>query len=95
MPEGKSFVVIKGDGLAVQWPVLLTDILFYCSADGNQCLIYDGLDVTSGKFFCRLQGANDRSYHVGLGEGVEFSSGIYVDQSGTSDECTICFRSLA
>lgn len=94
MPQGKAFVVVKGDGRAVQGPVLLTDILWYCASNGDQCLVYDGLDPDSGKFFCRLQGANDRNYHIGLGSGIAFSNGVYVDQSTTSDEATICFRHL-
>jgi hypothetical protein len=92
MPEGKAFAVVKGDGRAVEGRCVVTDILWYCKSQGNQLFVYDGLDATSGRFFCRMSAGNTENLDVHLGEGVEFASGVYVDQSSTDDEVTICFR---
>lgn len=95
MPEGDAWVRIKGDGLAVEGRCLVKGVLWYCKNQGNQCFLYDGLDVTSGKLFCHLSGGNTEAISLGFGEGVEFASGVYVDQSTTGDEATIIFRTLS
>lgn len=94
MPDGKAFVVVKGDGRAVQGPCLVTDILWYCDKNNETCAIYDGLDATAGRLFHTLKGDADSCYLFGFGDGIEFSSGVYVDQTSTDDVATICFYSL-
>lgn len=94
MPEGKAFAVVKGDGCAVQGPCLVTDILWYCDKNDETCAIYDGLDSASGRRFCTLIGDGKTFRRFGLGAGVLFSNGVYVDQTTVVDEVTICFRPL-
>lgn len=94
MPEASAFVRIAGDGLAAEWPCVVTGFVWRCNNNGDQCLIYDGLDSTSGKVFAKLIGGKDTFYPINLGGGVRFESGVYVDQSSKSCEITVLFRQV-
>lgn len=86
-----SWVRIAGGGRIVQGPCVVVALVWYCKNQGNQCTIYDGLDAIAGKQFCKLSGGNTEVIHLPFGDGVQFANGIYVDQSTTNDELTICF----
>lgn len=92
MPEGAAWVRVSGDGLAVEGPCLLLGILWRCDKNDDECLVYDGLDPTSGKPFTELVGDGDSFYHFDFGDGVEFASGVYIDQTRADDKATIYFR---
>lgn len=94
MPQGKAFAVVKGDGLAVQGPCLLTDLVWRSDKNDDTCAIYDGLDALSGRLFHTLIGDGDTMYTLGFGAGIEFSNGVYVDQTRTDDVITVCFLPL-
>lgn len=92
MPVPSGWVRIAGDGLAVEGACVVTAILWRCDKNNEMCAIYDGLDAVSGKAFATLIGDADSFYPLDLGGGVQFDGGVYVDQTTTLDEVTICFR---
>lgn len=94
MAEGAAWVRIKGDGLAVEWPCLVTDILWFCRSDDDTLTVYDGLDATGGKPFMNWVGGDEETIHLNFGEGIEFSHGVYVDQTDAADVVTIGFRQV-
>lgn len=94
MPEGAAWVRVKGDDLAVQGPCLLLGLIFWPDADGDYVDVYDGLDATGGKKFCRIELATSTTRHLSFGQGVEFRSGVYVDGIDSAVETTVIFEQL-
>lgn len=92
MPEASGFVRTAGDGCAVEGPCVVTGFVWYCDKNDEQCLIYDGLDAVSGKPFTELIGDGKTTNVIGLGTGVRFDNGVYVDQTTTLDVITVLFR---
>lgn len=94
MPEGSSWVRVKGDGVAVQGRCLLLGVLFWPDANADYVDVYDGLDATSGKKFCRFETSVSVTWCHCFAHGVEFATGIYVDGIDSAVETTIVFRPL-
>ncbi len=94
MPDGLPWVRIKGDGLAVQGRCLLHGVIFWPDVAADYVDIYDGLDATSGRKFARIEADVDATVVVGLGSGVEFATGVYVDGIDSAVETTIVFEQL-
>ena len=94
MPDGAAWVKIKGDGLAVQGRCLLLGLVFWPDVAADYADIYDGLDATSGKKFCRLEADVDQTIPVGFSNPVEFAQGIYVDGIDSAVETTVIFAPL-
>jgi len=94
MPDGAAWVKIKGDGLAVQGRCLLLGLVFWPDVAADYADIYDGLDATSGKKFCRIEADVDQTIPVGFTSPVEFVSGIYVDGIDSAVETTVIFAPL-
>lgn len=92
MADGSGFVRIAGDGLVVEGPCIVTDLLLYTKSNNDQCIVYDGLDVTSGKLFLQFVGNDKETKHLHFGAGIQFNNGVFVDQSDTDDTVTVCFR---
>ncbi len=85
---------IAGDGLVYDGPCVVRHIIFWPDAAADYVDIYDGRDATSGDKFCRLEAETDQTRHLGLGQGVLFGRGIYVDGIDAAVETTICFVPL-
>ena len=89
--EARHWVRITGDGLVYDGPCVVTLIIFHPDAAGDYVDIYDGRDTTSGILFTRLVGVNGNTRHLGLGQGVLFGRGIYVDGIDSAVETTVAF----
>lgn len=94
MPEPSGFVRIEGDGLAVEGPCILHGIIFWPDSDADYADIYDGLDATSGKKFCRIESSTSITWSFVFPEGIEFDHGIYVDGIDSAVETTILFHNV-
>lgn len=94
MPEGAAWVRLAGSGRVVQGRCLILGALWRCNKNDEECLIYDGLDATSGRLFTKMVGDPDKFYPFDFGDGIEFAQGIYVDQTTVLDEVTIYFRQI-
>lgn len=94
MPDGASWVLIKGSGLAVQGPCHVLGIVFWADANSDYADIYDGLDATSGKKFCRIESATQITWPFVFPVGVHFASGVYVAGIDSAVETTVVFRQL-
>lgn len=94
MADGAAWTLVKGDGVAVQGRCLLLGLIFWPDVDTDYVDIYDGLDSTSGRKFCRVETAVSTTRHVQFGQGVEFSSGVYVDGVDPAVQTTIIFEQL-
>jgi len=92
MPGGVSWVRITGDGLAVQGPCVLHGLIVWPDSDGDYADVYDGLDATAGKKFCRVECAASTTRHVQFGQGVEFTAGVYVDGIDSAVQTTVLFE---
>lgn len=91
--KGKNWVVIAGTGLAISFPCVVTDIIFYPVNTRLYVDVYDGRDITVGREFARLMVRRQYTTHYKLGDGVLFSSGVYVDSGATNNPITVIFRS--
>jgi len=85
---------VVGDGLVYEGPCLIFDIILWPDSDGDYADIYDGLDTTSGKKFCRIEAAASTTRHLRFGPGVVFDRGIYVDGCDSAVETNIVFEPL-
>lgn len=85
---------VAGDGLIYDGPCVVRQIIFWPAGDTDTVDIYDGRDATSGEKFCRIEVNNDTTRHIGLGQGVLFGRGIYVDGSSATAETTVAFVPL-
>lgn len=94
MPVGSSWVRVKGDGRAVEGPCLLHDIVFWPDANGDYVDIYDGLDATAGKKFCRIESVVQVTWQMAFDPPVEFFAGIYCDGIDSAVETTIVFSQV-
>lgn len=95
MPDTAThWVRIVGDGLVHAGPCTVTHILFWPDADADYVDIYDGRDTTTGLKFCRIEAATQNTRHIGLGQGVLFGRGIYVDGIDAAVETTVTFTPL-
>lgn len=94
MPEGASWVRIEGDGVAVQGRCLLLGLVFWPDVAADYVDVYDGLDATAGKKFCRVEADVDETIPVQFPAPVEFASGIYVDGIDSAVETTVIFQLL-
>lgn len=92
MPAG--FVRIVGDGLVYAGRCLVKGLVFWPDADADHVDVYDGVNTTIGKKFCRVEVAVSTTRHIGLGQGVVFESGIYIDGTDGAVETTVLFESL-
>ena len=90
----KRWVHLFGDGLIYRGPCLVHSITLWPDEDGDHAYVYDGHDVTSGKPFCLLEAATSTTLHLGFGDGVPFSQGIYVDGSDAEVATTVVFTPL-
>lgn len=82
---------IAGDGLVYDGPCVVKQIIFWPDAAADYVDVYDGRDRTSGEKFCRIEAENDQTRHIGLGSGVLFGRGIYVDGIDSAVETTVAF----
>lgn len=89
--EATHWVRTRGDGLVYDGPCIVRLITFQPDAAGDYVDIYDGRDITTGERFARLSSANGNSRHMGLGQGVLFGRGIYVDGIDSAIETTVAF----
>lgn len=89
-----GFVRILGDGLVFGGRCLVKGLIFWPDADADHCDVWDGLNTTAGKKFCRVEVAVSTTRHIGLGQGVIFESGIYIDGTDGAVETTVIFEPL-
>lgn len=82
---------VAGDGLIYDGPCVVKCIVFWPHTDTQYVDVYDGRDATSGTKFCRLACHAQTTRHLGLGQGVLFGRGIYVDAEHREDETTVAF----
>lgn len=94
MIEGDGHVLIKGSDLAVEGPVILRGLIFWPDADADYADIYDGLDATSGKKFCRIESSTSITWAWSFEHGVQFDNGIYVDGIDDAVETTVIFHNV-
>lgn len=92
--EGTSWALVKGGGRAYQGRCRLVGIIFWPDVAADYVDIYDGLDVDSGKKFCRVETDTDETVLVNFTHPVEFSSGIYVDGIDSAVQTTVIFEPL-
>lgn len=85
------WVRVVGDGLVYDGPCVVTHIIFWPHTSTQYTDIYDGRDVTSGSKFCRIRAHSHHTRHIGLGQGVLFGRGIYIDAEHREDETTVAF----
>lgn len=85
---------VVGSGLIYDGPCIVRQIIMWPGAAEGGVYIYDGRDTTSGKKFATLGAVTAVARHIGLGQGVLFGRGIYVDSLGTAEETTIVFIPL-
>ncbi len=90
----RTWLRVNGDDLVYDGPCLVHSIIVWPDADGDYADIYDGRDATSGVKFCRIECATQTTRHIGLGAGVEFGRGIYVDGIDAAVETTIVYTPL-
>ena len=90
----KRWVVVVGDGMVFIGACLLHDVIFWPDIATDYVDVYDGRDATSGKKFCRLEAGVDESRHLGLGGGVPFAAGIYIDGADSAVQTTVVFTPL-
>lgn len=83
-----------GSGLIYDGPCIVKTIILWPHAASQYADIYDGRDTTSGTKFCRVDAFQLTTQHVGLGDGVEFGKGVYVDAEHGEDETTVTFIPL-
>lgn len=94
MPNDTAWVLIKGDGLAYEGKCRLLGVVFTPDANYDYADIYDGLDTTSGKRFCRLASSTRTSLVFSFVHPPEFAGGIYVDAYDAAIETTVLFEPL-
>ena len=94
MPEASGFVRSAGDFLAVEGPCVLDGLIFQPDAEASSANVYDGLDVTSGKMFCRFDTATQTTLPLLFPGGVRFDSGIYVHTNGGTVVTTVLFHNV-
>lgn len=94
MPEALEWVRIEGDGLAVQGPCKLHGLIFWPDTASDYVDVYDGLDATSGKKFCRIETSVVLTWPFVFDPPVGFSSGVYVDGIDSAVETTVIFEQL-
>lgn len=85
---------IVGGGLAYEGPCEVFHIVFWPDANSDYADIYDGLDTSSGKKFCRIEAPVQLTEQVSLVPGVIFDRGIYIDGIDSAVETTIVFEPL-
>lgn len=85
---------ITGDGLIYDGPCVVKTIVFWPEDAADYADLYDGRDSTSGEKFCRIETDVDETVIIGLGDGVLFGRGIYVDSADTNVETTVAFIPL-
>lgn len=85
---------VKGSGLVYSGPCLVHDVIMWPDVAEDRADIYDGRDATAGKKFCRLEADVDRTRHLGLGQGVPFDVGLYIDGADTKVETTVVFTPI-
>ena len=90
--QDPRWVRISGDGLVYLGPGWLVDVVFECSAQGNQLNVYDGQDSGSGKRLFQLFWDNDRPLHMAFWPGYRFEVGLYIDQSVAADTTILNFQ---
>jgi len=91
MPVGVGFARVVGDGLAVRGSCIVLGYLWRCDKNDEECHVYDGRDAVSGRSFTKLIGNGNSFYTANFGVGIDFSEGVYVDQTTTNDEFTVYF----
>lgn len=91
LSKATQWELVKGDGIAYNGPCVLKTIIFWPDEAADYADIYDGRDTTSGVKFCRVEADVDETKVVGLGDGVLFSRGIYVDGIDSAVETTVVF----
>lgn len=94
MPEGSSWTLIRGDGLAVEGPCLLLGLIFWPDADADYVDVYDGHDATSGKLFCRIETPTSLTWSFCFGSKPRFDGGIYVDGIDGDVETTVIYEDV-
>lgn len=92
MPHADGFVLIKGSGLVVEGPGDLHGLIFWPDADADYADVYDGLDATSGKKFCRIETSTSITWSFHFDPGVHFENGIYVAGKDEAVETTVIFN---
>lgn len=90
-----NWIRIAGDGLVFDGPCIVKAIIFWPDADADYVDIYDGRDTATGKRFCRIEATTQTTRHIGLGQGILFGRGIYVDGIDAAVETTIAFTPIA
>jgi hypothetical protein len=91
---GRRWARVLGDACIYSGPCLLHAVIFWPDVATDYVDIYDGRDATAGKKFCRLEADVDKTRHLGLGQGVPFDVGIYIDGADTAVETTVVFTPL-
>ena len=85
---------VVGDGQIYDGPCIVKAIILWPHTSSQYTDVYDGRDAISGKKFCRLDAFSAHTRHIGLGAGVLFGRGIYVDAEHAEDETTVIFAPL-
>lgn len=93
-PAATHWDRIAGEGLIWAGPCTVKAIIFWPHASSQYVDIYDGRDITSGTKFCRIDAFQLTTRHIGMGNGVEFGRGIYVNAEHDEDETTVIFTPL-
>ena len=94
MPEQDGHVLIRGSGLAVEGPGVLHGLIFWPDEDADYADIYDGLDATTGKLFCRIETSTSTTWSWASEHGVLFDNGIYVAGKDADVETTVLFHNV-
>lgn len=95
MPDAAThWLRVLGDGLIYDGPCIVKFIIFWPDANADYADIYDGWDAASGVLFCRIEAAAQTTRHIGLGQGVRFGQGIYVDGIDAAVATTVGFVPL-
>lgn len=80
---------ITADRQCTDGPALLSAVLLLCSGGGGDITIYEGLDTSSGRMICRIEGANNVTNNILFNPPIPCPRGIYVDVGSNVSEALI------
>jgi len=89
--KSNRFLLLKGSGVVYAKGLLLKGVVINCHASDGYSTLYDGLDDTSGRKVCRVNGQSKVSTQLDFGEGLRLERGLYVSFGDHTDEILVYF----
>jgi hypothetical protein len=89
--KSNRWLCLDGSQIVYHKGLLLKGVVINCHASDGYSTLYDGLDATSGRKICRINGASKVSTQLDFGEGIRVERGLYVAFGDHTDQVIVYF----